>query len=136
MLWVLFFAAPIVRLRNNQRETNTITGVIGVLLASGVVIAMVDAQMAGILQRYYADFSFMFYAAVVLLVFIVNENIAGQVPPLSSFYPSAAPAFDRYYAVRHPLKVAKARVSRRKAALGKRHDAGSCTGAAPFRATC
>ncbi len=31
--------------------------------------------MAGILQRYYADFSFMFLAAVVLLVFIANENI-------------------------------------------------------------
>lgn len=123
VLWVLLFAAPIVRLRNNQRETNTITGVIGVLLASGVVIAMVDAQMAGILQRYYADFSFMFYAAVVLLVFIVNENIAGNVPPLPSFYPASATAFDRYYAVRHPLKVARTRLGRRKSALRKRHDA-------------
>ena len=34
-----------------------------------------DAEMAGILQRYFADFSFMFLAAVVLLVFIVNENL-------------------------------------------------------------
>ena len=31
--------------------------------------------MAGILQRYYADFSFMLLAAAVLLVFIVNENL-------------------------------------------------------------
>lgn len=74
VLWILFFTVPIVRLRNNQRETNTITGVIGVLVASGIVIGLVDAQMAGILQRYYADFSFMFFASVVLLVFIVNEN--------------------------------------------------------------
>ena len=29
----------------------------------------------GILQRYYADFSFMFLASAVLLVFIVNENL-------------------------------------------------------------
>ena len=47
-----------------------------VLLATGVLVALVDAEMAGILQRYYADFSFMFLAAVVLLAFIVNENLA------------------------------------------------------------
>ena len=45
------------------------------LLFSGVAIAIVDAEMAGILQRYYADFSVMFLSAVVLLVFIANENI-------------------------------------------------------------
>ncbi len=83
VLWVLFFAAPIVRLRNAQRSTRTISGVIVCLLVSGVAIAMVDAQMAGILQRYYADFSFMFLAAVVLLVFIVNENVADDPLPSS-----------------------------------------------------
>ena len=45
------------------------------LLFGGVVVALMDAEMAGILQRYFADFSFMFLAAVVLLVFIVNENL-------------------------------------------------------------
>ena len=38
-------------------------------------MALADAEMAGILQRYYADFSFMFLAAVVLLIFVVNENL-------------------------------------------------------------
>lgn len=75
LLWILFFLAPIIRIRNSQRDTKTISGVIGVLLISGVVVAMLDAQMAGILQRYYADFSLMFFASVVLLVFIVNENL-------------------------------------------------------------
>ncbi len=75
VLWVIFFARPLLSLRNAQRSTGTITGVISVLLFSGVAIAVVDAEMAGILQRYYADFSFMFFAAVVLLVFIANENI-------------------------------------------------------------
>ncbi len=75
VLWVLFFLRPLVAMRNAQRSTKTITGVIFVLLFSGIAIAVVDAQMAGILQRYYADFSFMFLAAVVLLVFIANENI-------------------------------------------------------------
>jgi hypothetical protein len=49
--------------------------VIITLLISGVVIALVDAEMAGILQRYYADFSFMFLAAAVLVVFVINENL-------------------------------------------------------------
>ena len=47
-----------------------------VLLVSGVIVALLDAEMAGILQRYYADFSFMFLAATVLLLFVVNENLA------------------------------------------------------------
>ncbi len=81
VLWVIFFVRPLLTMRNSQRSTKTITGVIFVLLFSGVAIAIVDAEMAGILQRYYADFSFMFLAAMVLLVFIANENI-DALPPL------------------------------------------------------
>ena len=92
VLWVLFFAVPVVRLRNSQRFTNTITGVIVTLLVSAVVIALVDAQMAGILQRYYADFSFMLLAAVVLLVFIVNENLADDPLPTRVVPLDATPA--------------------------------------------
>lgn len=123
VLWIILFAAPIIRLRNDQRETNTITGVIGVLLASGVVIAMVDAQMAGILQRYYADFSFVFFAAVVLLVFIVNENMSADVPPLSSFYSTERRRYDRYYAVRHPMAVMRIKLAEHNAAKKRRRDA-------------
>lgn len=75
VLWVLPFAKRILQLRISQRSTRTIAGVIIVLLFGGVIVAVADAQMAGILQRYFADFSFMFLAAVVLLVFIVNENL-------------------------------------------------------------
>lgn len=75
ILWVLPFSKRILGLRISQRSTRTIMGVIVVLLVSGVVVALLDAEMAGILQRYFADFSFMFLAAVVLLVFIVNENL-------------------------------------------------------------
>ena len=46
-----------------------------VLLITGTVLALLDAEMAGILQRYFADFSFMFLAAAVLLAFIANENM-------------------------------------------------------------
>ncbi|MFR3092849.1 MAG: hypothetical protein ACLTMP_14870 [Eggerthella lenta] len=42
------------------------------MLGGGVIVALAGAEMPGILQRYFADFSFMFLAAVVLLVFIEN----------------------------------------------------------------
>lgn len=75
LLWVLPFSRRILRLRSAQRATHTVAGVIAALLIGGVIIAIADAEMAGILQRYYADFSFMFLASAVLLVFIVNENL-------------------------------------------------------------
>lgn len=75
VLWVLPFSKRILSLRARQRSTRTIMGVIVVLLLGGVIVALLDAEMAGILQRYFADFSFMFLAAVVLLAFIVNENL-------------------------------------------------------------
>ena len=75
ILWVLPFARRILSLRIHQRATRTIAGVIVVLISAGVIVAAADAEMAGILQRYYADFSFMFLCVAVLLVFIVNENL-------------------------------------------------------------
>ena len=75
LLWIIPFARPILRRRFEQRSTHTITGVIVVLLITGTVLALLDAEMAGILQRYFADFSFMFLAAAVLLAFIANENM-------------------------------------------------------------
>jgi drug/metabolite transporter superfamily protein YnfA len=76
VLWVLAFSKRILGMRVRQRSTRTIMGVIVVLLASGVVVALADAELAGILQRYYADFSFMFLAASVLLCFVVNEQLS------------------------------------------------------------
>ena len=75
VLWILPFGPRILKMRVEQRSTRTIAGVVIVLLISGVVVALLDAEMAGILQRYYADFSFMFLASVVLLAFIANENL-------------------------------------------------------------
>ncbi|MEC4184573.1 cytochrome C oxidase Cbb3 [Adlercreutzia sp. R21] len=77
ILWIIAFSRRILGMRARQRFTRTIMGVIVVLLASGVIVALADAELAGILQRYYADFSFMFLAAAMLLCFVVNE----QVPP-------------------------------------------------------
>ena len=63
-------------MRVSQRKTRTIAGVVGVLLASGVIIGIADAEVAGILQRYFADFSIMILMAAVLVIFILNENMA------------------------------------------------------------
>lgn len=75
VLWILPFARRILKLRIQQRSTRTIAGVIIALLLGALIIALADAEMAGILQRYYADFSFMLLASVILLMFIVNENM-------------------------------------------------------------
>ena len=76
VLWVLFFSAPLLRARKRDRQTKTIMGVVIVLIVVAVLVAILDAQMAGILQRYYADFSFMFLLAAVLLAFIANEKVS------------------------------------------------------------
>lgn len=75
ILWVLAFSKRILAMRARQRSTRTIMGVIMVLIGSGIIVALADAELAGILQRYYADFSFMFLAAAVLLCFVVNEQL-------------------------------------------------------------
>lgn len=75
VLWILFFAKRALNMRNKIRQTRTVSGVVGVLLVSGVIVAVADAQMAGILQRYYADFLFMFLASVVLVCFAANESL-------------------------------------------------------------
>ncbi len=45
-----------------------------ILTAIGIVTALLDAQFAGILQRYFADFSLMLYlAAAFILLALINE---------------------------------------------------------------
>ncbi len=73
VLWMLVFTRRILRYRFKTRSTNTVAGVVITMLASGVIVALLDAQMAGILQRYYADFTLLFLVPVILLAFIVNE---------------------------------------------------------------
>ena len=48
VLWILFFAPPLLRVRRKVRQTNTVMGVIIVLIVVAVLIAILDAQMAGI----------------------------------------------------------------------------------------
>lgn len=75
LLWVLFFSVPVLKMRIRTRQTHTVAGVAAIMICMGVIVACLDAEMAGILQRYFADFSFLFLAAAALIVFIVNENV-------------------------------------------------------------
>ena len=75
LLWVLFFSVPVLKMRIRTRQTHTVAGVAAIMIVMGIVVACLDAEMAGILQRYFADFSFLFLAAAALIVFIMNENI-------------------------------------------------------------
>ena len=76
ILWTLVLAGRAIKLRIMMRKNRTVAGVICVLIGGGVVVALADAQMAGILQRYFADFSVMFLLAAALVIFIFNENIS------------------------------------------------------------
>lgn len=75
ILWAVAFTPSAIKMRIKQRQTHTVAGVVGVLTAVGILVAVADAEMAGILQRYYADFTFMFLLVAILGIFIVNENL-------------------------------------------------------------
>lgn len=78
ILWILAFAKPILKYRFKVRSTNTIAGVVITMLVSGVVVACLDAQMAGILQRYTADYSTLFLMPAVLLAFVANDALSAR----------------------------------------------------------
>ena len=76
ILWVIAFAKPILAYRFNVRSTHTVASVVLTMLASGLVVACLDAEMAGILQRYTADFSILLLVPAVLLCFVANDALA------------------------------------------------------------
>lgn len=78
ILWILAFAKPILAYRFKVRSTKTIAGVVLTMLISGVVVACLDAQMAGILQRYTADYSTLFLVPAVLLAFVANDALSSR----------------------------------------------------------
>lgn len=59
-------------------KENKLFGVTVFLLLSGIVVAVMDGQMAGILQRYFSDFS-LFFVLAAAIVFVTLYQRAGQV---------------------------------------------------------
>ena len=76
ILWVLAFAKPILSYRIRERSTHTVASVVMTMLASALIVACLDAQMAGILQRYTADYSILMLIPSILLCFIANDALA------------------------------------------------------------
>ena len=62
-------------MRIRTHKTHTVSAAIVLMIALGILLCCLDGQAAGILQRYYADFSFLFLMAAVLVVFIANESL-------------------------------------------------------------
>ncbi len=84
ILWVIAFAKPVLAYRFKVRSTHTVACVVLTMLLSGLLVACLDAQMAGILQRYTADFSILMLVPAVLLCFVANDALAdtGKGEPL------------------------------------------------------
>ena len=78
VLWVIAFAKPILSYRIRERSTHTVASVVMTMLASGLVVACLDAEMAGILQRYTADYSILMLIPAILLCFIANDALASD----------------------------------------------------------
>ena len=76
ILWVLAFAKPILSYRIRERSTHTVASVVMTMLVSALIVACLDAQMAGILQRYTADYSILMLIPSILLCFIANDALA------------------------------------------------------------
>ena len=75
VLWTLFFTRRVLKMRIAARKTHTVAGAVALMLILGVLLCCLDGEAAGILQRYYADFSFLFLAAAALVIFIANESL-------------------------------------------------------------
>ncbi len=76
----VFFAQPFVLLslllyrRRGQLRENRAYPTAMLLFVSGILVALVDAQMAGILHRYFADFTLMFYLAALILYSVWHRD--------------------------------------------------------------
>ncbi|MBQ5884567.1 MAG: hypothetical protein IIW72_08560, partial [Clostridia bacterium] len=44
------------------------------LILSGLIIVFFNTQAGGLLQRYVSDFGFIFFGAVILIIFALYEN--------------------------------------------------------------
>ena len=70
LLW-LIFTIPFIK--DILKKSKVYVPVL-ILTAIGIVTPLLDAQFAGILQRYFADFSLMLYLAAVLILFALINH--------------------------------------------------------------
>ena len=70
---ILWFIGFIGKAKNTLKEKKLLSYTI-LLLIFGFTIVFFDTQAGGLLQRYISDFGFIFFGAVILIIFALLEN--------------------------------------------------------------
>ena len=74
-LLLLIFVIPFIK---KVLKKDKVYAPILILAAIGIITPLLDAQFAGILQRYFADFSLMLYMSAALILLAIINNIRGD----------------------------------------------------------
>ncbi len=70
---LLWFIGLLGKAKNTLKDKRLLSYTI-ILLLSGVILVFFDTQAGGLLQRYISDFGFIFFGAVILIIFALLEN--------------------------------------------------------------
>ncbi len=70
---ILWFIGFIGKAKNTLKEKKLLSYTI-LLLIFGFTIVFFDTQAGGLLQRYISDFGFIFFGAIILIIFALLEN--------------------------------------------------------------
>ncbi len=71
-LLLLIFVIPFIK---KLLKKDKVYAPVVILAAIGIITPLLDAQFAGILQRYFADFSLMLYMSAALILLAIINNI-------------------------------------------------------------
>ncbi len=74
-LLLLIFVIPFIK---KLLKKDKVYAPVVILAAIGIITPLLDAQFAGILQRYFADFSLMLYMSAALILLSIINNIKGD----------------------------------------------------------
>jgi hypothetical protein len=70
---ILWFTGLFSKAKNTLKEKKLLSHTI-LLILSGLIIVFFNTQAGGLLQRYISDFGFIFFGAVILIIFALYEN--------------------------------------------------------------
>ncbi|MBE6751736.1 MAG: hypothetical protein E7556_04340 [Ruminococcaceae bacterium] len=71
---ILWFIGLLGKAKNTLKEKKLLSYTI-LLILSGFILVFFDSQAGGLLQRYISDFGFIFFGAVILIIFALYENV-------------------------------------------------------------
>ncbi len=74
-LLLLIFVIPFIK---KILKKDKVYAPVLILAAIGIITPLLDAQFAGILQRYFADFSLMLYLSAALILLAIINNVKGD----------------------------------------------------------